>query len=42
LSNWELAKKEKTNELTAIHYSEELSDMDIETTLKELKFSKIS
>jgi len=42
LRNWRLAKKEKTNELTAIHYFEELSDKRIEATLKELKFAKIS
>ncbi len=40
-SNWQLAKKEKLNELTAIHYSEELSDENIEKQLKQLKFTKI-
>ncbi len=42
LSNWQLAKKDKTNELTAIYYSEELSDEHIEKQLKRLKFMKIS
>lgn len=40
-SNWQLAKKEKLNELTAIHYSEELSNDEIEKQLKRLKFTKI-
>ena len=41
LSNWQLAKKEKINELTAIYYSEEPPDEDIEKRLKQLKFIKI-
>ena len=41
LSNWQLVKKEKMNELTVIHYSQELSDEDIDIQLKRLKFAKI-
>jgi len=42
LSNWQLAKKDKVNELTAIHYSEELSDESLETQLRCLRFAKIN
>lgn len=42
LSNWQLAKKDKHNELTAIHYSEELLDENVEAQLKRLPFSEIS
>lgn len=42
LSNWQLAKKDKHNELTAIHYSEELLDERIEAQLKQLHFTEIS
>lgn len=42
LSNWKLAKKDKRNELTAIHYSEELSDENVETQLRKLHFAEIS
>ncbi len=42
LSNWHLAKREKSNELTAIHYSEELSDAVIEAQLRRLPFTEIS
>ncbi len=41
LGNWQLAKKDKSNELTAIHYSEELSDESIEAQLKRLQFTEI-
>lgn len=41
LSNWQLAKKDKANELTAIHYSEELADGDVEAQLKKLLFTEI-
>lgn len=42
LDNWQLAKKEKSTEFTAIHYSEELSDKYIEKHLKQLQFKKIT
>lgn len=41
LSNWELAKREKKNELTAIHYSKELPNENIEMQLRRLRFPKI-
>lgn len=41
VDNWQLAKKDKSNELTAIHYSEELSDKYVETQLKRLQFTEI-
>lgn len=40
-SNWELAKKDKNNELTAIYYSEDLSDKDVEECLKSLPLTEI-
>lgn len=40
-SNWQLAKKDKNNELTRIHYSEELSDQNIERELQKLSFQEI-
>jgi len=39
--NWELAKKDKVNELTAIYYSEELSDEEILKRLESLPFTDI-
>lgn len=42
LNHWQLAKAEKSNELTAIHYSEELFDEDIEAQLKRLQFTEIA
>lgn len=41
-NNWNLAKKEKTNEFASIYYSEELSDTTIEMQLKKLQFDEIS
>jgi predicted nucleotidyltransferase component of viral defense system len=41
LSNWELAKEDKKNELLAIHYTEELEDENVEEVLKRLKFEEI-
>lgn len=41
LSNWQLAKKDKSNELTVIYYSEELPDENIEAQLKRLQFAEI-
>lgn len=40
-SNWQLAKIDKSNELIAIYYSEELSDESIESQLKQLQFTEI-
>lgn len=42
LSNWQLAKTDKRNELIAIYYSEELSDESVEMQLKRLPFTEIS
>lgn len=42
LSNWQLAKIDKSNELTAIYYSEELSNKSVEAQLKSLPFTEIS
>jgi predicted nucleotidyltransferase component of viral defense system len=41
LSNWELAKEDKNNELQSIYYSEELSDEEVTDYLKEFKFEEI-
>ena len=41
LGNWELAKKDKANELTAIYYSEELLDEQIKTMIDSLPFTEI-
>lgn len=38
LSNWELAKKDKSNELSAIHFTEEVSDENMAGILQELDF----
>ena len=42
LCNWELAKKEKDNEMLSIFCAEELADNDIEKQIRSLHFSKIS
>lgn len=42
LSNWDLAKQEKQQDITSIYYAEELDDQDIESELKKLKFDVIS
>lgn len=41
LSNWQLAKTDKSNELIAINFSEELSNESIEMCLKRLQFTDI-
>ena len=41
LSNWELAKKDKINELSAIYFAEELADEQILEQLKKLDFAEI-
>ncbi|MBU3924570.1 hypothetical protein KJ854_01385 [Patescibacteria group bacterium] len=41
LSNWELAKKDKINELSAIYFAEELADEQIFEQLKKLDFAEI-
>ena len=41
LSNWNLAKTDKTNELQSIYYSEELTESEIEGYLKTLDFPEI-
>ncbi len=38
LSNWELAKKEKASELSAIHFTEEVADEDVTNILNKLEF----
>lgn len=42
LSNWNLAKQEKQQDITSIYYTEELDDQEIENELKKLKFDVIS
>lgn len=42
ISNWQLAKQEKTGEITAIYFSEELSDEQIEAQINKLKFPPLS
>jgi len=42
LSNWELARKGKTEELERIYYVEKVPDSKIEKMLKELKFKDIA
>ncbi|MFH1048205.1 MAG: nucleotidyl transferase AbiEii/AbiGii toxin family protein [Patescibacteria group bacterium] len=41
LSNWELAKKDKINELSAIYFAEELADEQIFEQLKKLDFAEL-
>lgn len=41
LSNWQLARTDKSNELIAINFSEELSNESIEACLKRLQFTDI-
>jgi predicted nucleotidyltransferase component of viral defense system len=38
MSNWELAKKDKNNELQAIHFSRELSEKEMTESLQKLRF----
>lgn len=42
LSNWQLAREDKRNELMAIYYSEDLSDESVEAQIKRLQFTAIS
>lgn len=39
MSNWELAKKERNNELQAIHFSKELSEKEMTESLEKLLFT---
>lgn len=41
LSNWELAKNDKTNELSAIYFTEELNDEDVYNILLKLDFDEL-
>ncbi|MFH1048207.1 MAG: hypothetical protein V1732_00910 [Patescibacteria group bacterium] len=41
ISNWELAKKDKINELSAIYFAKELADEQIFEQLKKLDFAEI-
>jgi predicted nucleotidyltransferase component of viral defense system len=41
LSNWQLARQDKTNEKLAIHYTEELSDEQIDSQIRRLQFEAI-
>jgi uncharacterized protein len=42
LSNWELAKKDKASELSAIHFTEEVADEDVAGILSKLDFPDIN
>lgn len=41
LSNWQLAREDKTNEKLAIYYTEEIADEQIEAQIKRLQFETI-
>ncbi len=41
LNNWELAKADKANELSAIYFTEELADEQVTKILRELDFSDL-